>query len=92
VWPHKPHDQPQWLVGCVAPGLALVHRRTFNDLAQWPVYPWVLADYTSPTMDLAAPATYRDLSKPMGALTPGRLSEFRKRWVGQRGQGEQGGG
>ncbi len=30
------------------------------------VFPWVLADYTSPTLDLGSPASFRDLSKPMG--------------------------
>ena len=43
--------------------------RTFNDLNQYPVFPWVLADYTSETLDLSNPTTFRDLSKPMGAQT-----------------------
>ena len=30
-----------------------------------PVFPWVLADYSSPTLDLRNPATFRDLSKPV---------------------------
>lgn len=52
--------------------------RTFNDLAQWPVFPWVLRDYTSPELDLEDDATFRDLSKPMGALGhPDRLAEAR---------------
>ena len=42
--------------------------RTYNDLNQYPVFPWVLRDYTSATLDLSDPATFRDLSKPMGAL------------------------
>ncbi len=33
--------------------------RSFNDLTQWPVFPWVLADYASPNLDLADPATFR---------------------------------
>ena len=33
--------------------------RSFNDLTQWPVFPWVLSDYTSPDLDLADPATFR---------------------------------
>lgn len=41
--------------------------RTFNDLTQYPVFPWVIADYTSEELDLSDPATFRDLSKPMGA-------------------------
>ena len=53
--------------------------RSFHDLAQYPVFPWVVADYASPTLDLSSPATYRDLSKPVGALTPARLETFRER-------------
>jgi factor associated with neutral sphingomyelinase activation len=52
--------------------------RTFNDLTQYPVFPWVLSDYTSETLDLASPSTFRDLSKPIGALNPKRLQEFKK--------------
>jgi hypothetical protein len=50
--------------------------RTFNDLTQYPVFPWVLADYTSEDLDLEDPATFRDLSKPMGAQTASRVPDF----------------
>merc|ERR1719334_1449911 len=40
--------------------------RSFNDLTQYPVFPWVVADYTSSVLDLDSAATYRDLTKPMG--------------------------
>ncbi|KAJ5165433.1 Concanavalin A-like lectin/glucanase subgroup [Penicillium coprophilum] len=54
--------------------------RTFNDLTQYPVFPWVLADYTSEELDLNNPATFRDLSKPMGCQTPEREMGFRERY------------
>ncbi|KAL7271913.1 Beige protein-like 1 [Rhizina undulata] len=54
--------------------------RTFNDLTQYPVFPWVLADYTSEELDLSNPRTFRDFSKPMGAQTPERQNEFRERY------------
>jgi len=54
--------------------------RTFNDLTQYPVFPWVLADYTSEELDLTNPKTFRDLSKPMGCQTPDRESGFRERY------------
>lgn len=54
--------------------------RTFNDLTQYPVFPWVLADYTSEELDLTNPKTFRDLSKPMGCQTPEREAEFRERY------------
>ena len=54
--------------------------RSYNDLMQYPVFPWVLADYTSEKLDLDSPDTFRDLSKPMGALTADRLRQFQKRY------------
>lgn len=54
--------------------------RTFNDLTQYPVFPWVLADYTSEELDLTDPKSFRDLSKPMGCQNPEREAEFRERY------------
>jgi factor associated with neutral sphingomyelinase activation len=54
--------------------------RTFADFNQYPVFPWVIADYQSSVLDLSSPATFRDLKKPMGALNPKRLSTFKKRY------------
>ena len=39
--------------------LNLAAGRSFNDLTQWPVFPWILADYTSEQLDLSNSATYR---------------------------------
>jgi hypothetical protein len=81
--------------------------RSFIDWAIYPVFPWVLRDYHSPSLDLTADAgldvglmndhlatlggdaaegggagcgcwesgVFRDLSKPMGAITEARKSE-----------------
>ena len=46
--------------------------RTYQDLEQYPVFPWILADYGSENLDLSKNATFRDLSKPMGALNERR--------------------
>ncbi|KAK4474687.1 hypothetical protein MN116_001816 [Schistosoma mekongi] len=54
--------------------------RSYNDLIQYPIFPWVLADYESDELDLSRPETFRDLSKPMGAQTPGRLAQFQRRF------------
>uniref|UniRef100_A0AAQ4PJK2 WDFY family member 4 n=1 Tax=Gasterosteus aculeatus aculeatus TaxID=481459 RepID=A0AAQ4PJK2_GASAC len=54
--------------------------RTYNDLMQYPVFPWVLADYQSETLDLSDPLTFRDLSKPMGAQTEKRRRMFIERY------------
>ena len=54
--------------------------RTYNDLSQYPIFPWVVRDYDSPFLRLHDPSTYRDLSKPMGALTEPRAAIFRQRY------------
>lgn len=54
--------------------------RTFNDIAQYPVFPWILADYSSEKIDLTDSRVYRDLSKPVGALNPDRLSQLLERY------------
>ncbi len=41
--------------------------------------PWVLSNYVTQTLDLEDPGNYRDLTKPVGALNPARLEDFRKR-------------
>lgn len=41
--------------------------RTYNDLNQYPVFPWVLTNYDSEELDLTLPGNFRDLSK-VGAL------------------------
>jgi Beige/BEACH domain/PH domain associated with Beige/BEACH len=54
--------------------------RSYNDLTQYPVFPWILADYESEELDLGNPSTFRDLSKPMGAQTAEREAEFADRY------------
>lgn len=54
--------------------------RSFNDLSQYPVFPWIITDMTSTTLDLNDPSIYRDLSKPVGALNPTRLESFLARY------------
>ena len=56
--------------------LNLYSGRSFNDLSQYPVFPWILSDYTSETIDLNNPNIYRDLSKPVGALNEERLKRL----------------
>ena len=55
--------------------------RTFSDFTQYPVFPWVIASYDSDVLDLNNPASFRDLTKPIGALNPNRLATFKKRYI-----------
>ena len=105
--------------------LNLASGRSFNDLSQWPVMPWVLGDYVSETLGLrdggdggggaegggdgpATPpgggaalsragtgmpeGTFRDLSKPVGALNEGRLRSLRARMSAMQEAEALGGG
>ncbi|CAG79116.1 YALI0E04312p [Yarrowia lipolytica CLIB122] len=54
--------------------------RTFNDITQYPIFPWVLADYDSEELNFSKPETFRDLSKPMGAQSSHRANEFKNRY------------
>uniref|UniRef100_A0A672LZS6 Neurobeachin n=1 Tax=Sinocyclocheilus grahami TaxID=75366 RepID=A0A672LZS6_SINGR len=54
--------------------------RTYNDLNQYPVFPWVLTNYESEELDLTVPGNFRDLSKPIGALNPKRAVFYADRY------------
>jgi hypothetical protein len=41
--------------------------RSYNDLGQYPVFPWIIADYVSSELKLREVSTFRDLRWPMGA-------------------------
>uniref|UniRef100_A0A8C1JRN3 Neurobeachin n=1 Tax=Cyprinus carpio TaxID=7962 RepID=A0A8C1JRN3_CYPCA len=53
---------------------------TFNDLNQYPVFPWVITNYDCEDLDLTLPSNFRDLSKPIGALNPKRAAFFSERF------------
>uniref|UniRef100_A0A8C8S6I4 Neutral sphingomyelinase activation associated factor n=1 Tax=Pelusios castaneus TaxID=367368 RepID=A0A8C8S6I4_9SAUR len=68
----------QWQRGHISNYQYLLHLnnladRSCNDLSQYPVFPWIIADYSSLELDLTRPETFRDLSKPVGALNKERL-------------------
>lgn len=55
--------------------------RTYNDLAQYPVFPWILRDYTSEELDLNNPAVFRDLSKPIGVVNEKNAKTVKEKYV-----------
>ncbi|KAG1898251.1 uncharacterized protein F5891DRAFT_1238965 [Suillus fuscotomentosus] len=55
--------------------------RTPNDATQYPVFPWVLNDYVSEVLDLSSTDVFRDLTKPMGALTAERCEAAETRYT-----------
>ncbi|XP_066574555.1 lipopolysaccharide-responsive and beige-like anchor protein isoform X2 [Amia ocellicauda] len=60
--------------------LNTISGRTYNDLNQYPVFPWVITNYESEELDLTLPSNFRDLSKPIGALNPKRAAFFSERF------------
>jgi hypothetical protein len=76
----------RWQSGEITNFQYLMHLNTlagrgYSDLTQYPVFPWVLADYESDTLDLRNPRAFRKLDKPMGCQTEEGEEEFRKRFV-----------
>uniref|UniRef100_A0A4W3K3E6 Neurobeachin n=1 Tax=Callorhinchus milii TaxID=7868 RepID=A0A4W3K3E6_CALMI len=60
--------------------LNTVAGRTYNDLNQYPVFPWVITNYESEELDLTLPGNFRDLSKPIGSLNPKRAVFYAERY------------
>jgi len=64
--------------------LALLNKfasRSYNDLNQYPIFPWILKDYQSDFLNLSNPEVYRDLSIPIGAIHPDGLRECTRRYA-----------
>ncbi|VDP71097.1 unnamed protein product [Echinostoma caproni] len=54
--------------------------RTFNDLNQYHVFPWIIADYESKELDLNKPETFRDLSRPIGLANPEFIQRVKEKY------------
>ena len=46
--------------------------RSFNDVNQYPVFPWILADYTSPSLDLEPNGEIKEVNMIEKAVKPKR--------------------
>ena len=53
--------------------------RSVNDIGQYPIFPWVVANMTANTLDLTDPTMYRNLSIPIAAMNPARLAQYKER-------------
>ena len=75
----------RWVKGTMSNFEYLMHinklaGRSFNDLTQYPILPYILKDYTSKRLEFDDPKSYRDLNKPMGAQDPERLQKFLRKY------------
>ena len=53
--------------------------RSFQSMAQYPVFPWILQDYKNTELNLKT-AEYRDLHLPIAGLTKKRQAEAKKKY------------
>jgi hypothetical protein len=79
----------QWFVRGQRLSLSTKMLTQLADVTQYPVFPWVVADYVSDVLDLTKESTFRDLSLPMGALTPARREAAVERYLATEGVGEK---
>ncbi|XP_072324254.1 neurobeachin-like protein 2 isoform X3 [Scyliorhinus torazame] len=54
--------------------------RTYNDLSQYPVFPWIICDYTSEELDLDNPNVFRDLSRPIGVVNDKHAKDVKEKY------------
>ena len=54
--------------------------RTFNDLMQYPVFPFILSNYTSGHVDLTLEANYRNLAVPISVQSDEKREMFEERY------------
>ena len=56
--------------------LNVIGSRSFNDLSQYPVFPWIISDHVSKQLDFNTDKTFRKLERPIGVQTDDRIERF----------------
>lgn len=65
--------------------LNIMASRSFSDLSQYPVFPWVITNYEDQEdFDISEEKNFRDLSKPIGALNREKLSKFTEKYLNDK--------
>jgi len=55
--------------------------RSYKDLTQYPVFPWIISNYVAEVLKMNNPSLFRDLTKPLGALgNQERIDTFKERF------------
>ncbi|EAX87904.1 Beige/BEACH domain containing protein [Trichomonas vaginalis G3] len=71
LWIHRQISNFEYLMV-----LNVYSGRSFNDTSQYPIFPWIIKDYKSQILSLEDPETYRDLTKPIGAIGKDRYQKL----------------
>lgn len=58
----------------------LVVFKFFTILTHSLVFPWIISNYESAVLDLSDPSNFRDLSKPIGALSEEKAQKSLERY------------
>jgi len=75
AWRHRKISNYEYLMR-----VNMLAGRSFNDVTNYPVFPWVLSNYADGRINLDDERNYRDLSKPVGALNESRLESLLARF------------
>lgn len=62
--------------------------RTYNDLMQYPVFPWILANYKSDTLDLRQAQNFRRLAKPIAVQLEENEQHYISNYTVSRGRND----
>ena len=54
--------------------------RSFNDMGQYPIFPWIVKDFSSDKLKLDNPEVFRDLRYPVGAQSEENRRELQKKF------------
>ncbi len=79
--PHPDYVMELWQDGAISNfdylmQLNKLAGRTFNDLMQYPVFPFILADYNSAILDLYSTTSFRDLRRPIAVQNKEREERY----------------
>ena len=51
--------------------------RSFKDISQYPIFPWVVKDYSSEKVKILDTSLFRELTRPIGTLNDERIKKLR---------------
>ena len=55
--------------------------RSFNDLSQYPVFPWIICDYNSNILDLSNKKAYRQLENTMAGISAKKRAAADEKYI-----------
>ena len=75
AWVYREISNYDYLMFCNT-----VAGRSYNDLSQYPIFPWIISNYSTNKLNLNDPKSFRDLKWPMGAQNEAQREVFQRRY------------